>query len=182
MDSNIGDGSTVGSGNRRMRRASLVFHACTFFTMALPALHQVLPLTWLQFGSFMHILHVAALLALVWGVVVLGRDPYLKVLMAFGSRRDREATARRASGDDARRIVLDEFDFHLRGEAFRISYQMVATLIALAAVASFLLHAFTEIKINWNNVLMLTFPFGILWLLALPTTIVVWLSNPPEND
>lgn len=157
---------------RRLRIASIVYGLCTLFIVIAPTLYTA------GIKSGMLFLFNGALLLGGWGIIVLARDPQLRVLMAFGSRRSREKTAHALS----RRVVLDEFDFHLRGEAFRISYQIIASLVALASIAGFLAFAFTEVEVNWNLALMLTFPFGILWLLALPTSVVVWLIGPDDDS
>lgn len=155
---------------RRLRNASLAFHIGSALLAGFPALN-LLGLT------IFHGVHwpypVTAILIWLWGAVVLARDPRLKLLMPFGSRTKREALAH----SPARKVVLDEFDFHLRGEAFRISYEVVATLVAAVATAGVFLNI-GGVPVEWGVVLGFTCPFGILWLLGLPTSVVVWLSNP----
>lgn len=153
---------------KRLRTASLSFNLCTLFVILAPTLHT------LGIKQGLLLAFNAALLLGGWGLIALARDRHLRVLMAFGSRSSRE----RVAHAQPRKLVLDEFDFHLRGEAFRVSYQIIASLIALAGSVGFVIHAFTEVQVSWNLALALTFPFGILWLLALPTTVVVWLIGP----
>lgn len=159
---------------RRLRMASLAFNTGTWLIVAVPALNQL--------GLFKALgIHwpypVAAILLWLWGSVVLARDPRLKVLMPFGTRSHREAVAHALP----RKVVLDEFDFHLRGEAFRISYQIVASLVALTGTVGAFLYL-GGIPVKWGPVLALTFPFGILWLLGLPTSVIVWLTQPAGSE
>lgn len=168
----LGPTATADARIRRLRVASIAYNLCTLFVVTAPTLYTAVTKT-AVFLSF----NVALLLG-GWALIVLTRDPQLRVLMAFGSRRSRENIAHA----QARKVVLDEFDFHLRGEAFRISYQVIASVVALISIAGFALHALTEVKVDWNLALMLTFPFGILWLLALPTSVVVWLIQPDSEE
>lgn len=156
---------------KRLRVASLLYNACTLFVVIALTLYALDLKKGLLFA-----VHAALLLG-GWGIIALARDPQLRVLMAFGSRGSREKMAQ----EQPRKVVLDEFDFHLRGEAFRISYQIIASLVALVAIVGFLFQAFADIHVNWNIALMLTFPFGILWLLGLPTSVVVWLIRPDSD-
>lgn len=170
---------------QRLRRASLAYNVGTLLIFVFPSMYtfgQFIVKNQLLLPYFLFLLAIWG-----WGIVVLARDQRLKVLMALGSRSNREAVARSLeqasrSNPAPRKVVLDEFDFHLRSEAFRISYQIIASLVAGAAIMGFLTHAFTDIQMNWNTALMLTFPFGILWLLALPTSVVVWLDNPAADS
>jgi hypothetical protein len=157
----------------RLRHASLAFHAGTIILMSFPAINALLYRD--QDKVFWDVYVIGAILLWLWGSVTLARDPRLKVLMPFGTRFGRETVAQ-AQG---RKLILDEFDFHLRSEAFRISYQVVATLIALLATAAVVLWAL-QVRVEWSMVLLLVCPFGIFWLLGLPTAVVVWLTNPAE--
>lgn len=159
---------------QRLRLASLVFNLSTLVIVAAPTIYT-------HGLKAIHFVFIACLFLGGWAVITLARDQRLKVLMAFGSRSSREAVAKSLK-KPPQKVVLDEFDFHLRSEAFRISYQIIATLVALVACAGFLFQAFSDVQVNWGIALMLTFPFGILWLLALPTSVVVWLDNPAADS
>lgn len=160
---------------QRLRHASLAFHAGTFSVMSFPLINSLLYRP--QHETLWTAYAIGAILLWLWGSITLGRDPRLKVLMPFGTRFGRETVAERQH----RKLILDEFDFHLRSEAFRISYQIVATLIALLAAVAALLWA-QQIPVEWSVALALVFPWGIIWLLGLPTSVIVWLTEPAESE
>lgn len=171
---------------QRLRKPNLAFNLGTLLILAIPTLH-LLGIGLYGMGQLIFILGVSFSLAIWgWGIIVLGRDKRLRVLMAFGTRSNREAVAKSLAeyswlNRQPQKIVLDEFDFYLRGEAFRMAYQIIASLVALVAIAAFFL-ALSGVKLNWGMVLAFAFPFGIVWLLALPTSVVVWLGDAASDE